>query len=57
MTSAPRVGEELRTKYYLVVNVWLFVRNRLTLREWFADVEVDSFVPLAEYILRENAHR
>ena len=53
-TFAPKDGEELRTKYSLLVYAWLFARNHFTSREWIADLKVDSFVPLAEYILGEK---
>ena len=50
-TSAPKDAGELRAKYSLLVHAWLFARTRFTSREWIADLKVDFFVPLAEYIL------
>jgi hypothetical protein len=53
-SKAPRDGAELRTKYSLIVNAWLFARTRFTSREWLATLKTDSYVPLAEYILGDK---
>ena len=44
-------SEELRIKYTLINNAWLFARSRFTSRDWVQTLQRDSFQTLSAYIL------
>ena len=50
-TALPRDGEELREKYTLINNVWLFARTRYANREWLQTVTPLTYNFLAAFIL------
>ena len=50
-TPPPRDSEELRAKYALINNAWLFARALYANRDWLATATTTTNVSLAEYVL------
>jgi hypothetical protein len=47
----PADAEELRTRYRLLANAWLFAEARHPNRTWLADFNANTYTTLADYIL------